>query len=84
MLRQRAKRRVRLCTIWTKQINVGVKDNGSSGVAKGEAIRAGRNGDLAKAVWEKNSDDEQEKHGRGLSIFENQSASIRNSCDEAR
>ena len=63
MLRQRAEHWVCLRTIRTKQINVGVKDNGGCGVAEREAIGAGRDGDLAKAVGEKYSDDEQEKHG---------------------
>ena len=63
MLRQRAEHWVCLRTIRTKQINVGVKDNGGCGVAKGETIGAGRDGDLAKAVGEHYSDDEKEKHG---------------------
>lgn len=62
MLRQRAEHRVCLRAIRTEQINVGVEDNGGCGVAEGEAIGAGRDGDLAKAVGEKYSDDEQEKH----------------------
>ncbi len=63
MLRQRAEHRVRLRAIRTEQINVGVKDNGGCGVAEGEAIGAGWDGDLAKALGEQYSDDEQEKHG---------------------
>ena len=62
MLRQRTEHRVCLRAIRTEQINVGVKDNGGCGAAEREAIGAGRDGDLAKAVGEKYSDDEQEKH----------------------
>ena len=73
MLRQRAEHRVCLRTVRAKQINVGVKDNGGCGVAKGETIGAGRDGDLAKAVGEEYSDDEKEKHGgerRRLTLFD--------------
>ena len=63
MLRQRTEHWVCLRAIRTQKINVGVKDNGRCGAAEREAIRARRDGDLAKAVGEKYSDDKQEKHG---------------------